>query len=469
MCVNLIIFYNNKMTCQLTILINKLKTYSSFDRPRTLYFISDYDAFIICLENINKMVGLKRLKESLAKQIKGFIVNYWKYGTPVFGEKLHTLIYGPPGTGKTMLGKYLAELWTVSGCLGSTSQDEKGSEDMQTDDVLTQFSRAVENVANGPLNNFYPSSRPKRYNNSQIDIIINLLNKLNKDVRPKHNSLSINVNQRFRYIKRLVRELRGNDVPLPVSVPQPGFRGVFEASNSKGKLPILVVTSSKEVDIKKNNFRVITRGDLIGKYQGHTAQKVRALLNEVNRGVVMIDEAYNLSVGENDSYGEEALTEINNYMSANPDKIIFIFAGYRDKIEKSILKVQPGLARRFNWTIDIDDYSSSELSTIFQVQLSDDDWIIDDKLKIEIDEFFKKNHKNFPYYGGDTEKLALYVKEEITQTLWLTALESSECNYPPINMKIIEDAYKNFLSNSVVEKEKEDAKKRFEMVSHMYV
>ena len=55
--------------------------------------------------------------------------------------------------------------------------------------------------------------------------------------------------------------------------------------------------------------------------------------------MLFVDEAYSLYNGSNfspDMYGMECLTTINLYMSENPTKVIVIFAGYKDLLDKII-------------------------------------------------------------------------------------------------------------------------------------
>ena len=221
-------------------------------------------------------------------------------------------------------------------------------------------------------------------------------------------------------------------------------------------------------------FTVITRGDLIGKYQGHTTDQVRTILQDHVGGVLMIDEAYALITSVQDDFGREILTEIINFMTTWPDKIIFIFAGYRKEMEETILKFQPGLARRFNWNLEITEYSADELCKIFQQQLRKNSWNLSDK-DIELaNKFFKTNVDKFPYFGGDTERLCLFVKNAHYKNSWNHALDDSfpddqfKETFSTIGFSIIQDAFEGYLANSIKEKEKLQQAKEFERIKHMY-
>ena len=74
---------------------------------------------------------------------------------------------------------------------------------------------------------------------------------------------------------------------------------------------------------------------------GQTAGQTRKALHKHKGGCIFIDEFYTLSNSDNDSYGAEALGELNTFMSENPDTVVIV-AGYKNEVEK-VFEVQPGL------------------------------------------------------------------------------------------------------------------------------
>jgi hypothetical protein len=157
-------------------------------------------------------------------------------------------------------------------------------------------------------------------------------------------------------------------------------------------------------------IKIVSRPDFVGQYVGHTCDKTQKLLTTtLEEGkVLFIDEAYSLVLDEKDSFGHECLNEINRFMSENP-QLVMIFAGYKDKMEASIFKSQPGLARRISWNFEILNYTGEMLSDIFKKQLAKDNWIFDDKLE-DLNNFFQDKIKNFSSFGGDTLRLGFYCK-----------------------------------------------------------
>lgn len=263
---------------------------------------------------------------------------------------------------------------------------------------------------------------------------------------------------------------------LPVIIPKnPGAPCLF-GTYSPPLLPHVPASSSepantpshKSIEERKSiaKFTRLTRGDLIGRFQGHTTDQVRKILMEHIGGVVMIDEAYNLCTSGQDDFGKEALTEIINFMTTWPDKIIFIFAGYRKEMEETVLRFQPGLPRRFNWTFEINEYTSDELCLIFKQQLKKNSWSLNEECLSLTKTFFKNNKAKFPHFGGDTERLCAFVKETFNQENWMSALDDNisqtdyENLFTDISFTYIQKAFEKYLQNSV--KEKEEEKKREE-------
>ena len=449
-------------------------------------FINDYPRFILSLENINSMIGLETTKNQVADQVKSFMVNYRRSGKPTNGEMLHTLIYGPPGCGKTQLGEYLAELWATSGCLA-------------LDDGTPLFS-TTPNESSSPVQKLFPSiatdteketlrrslifkdSQIKqlqervRRDGNQASRLITEFNNIRKKI--KADSQLQSRLQKFKEgIKLLVPDSPNNstsDPPgspeiLPVTVPKaPGVRSYFGKSNpplaastslsrasSFGSLPRAPSLPFIEKEKRPVKFVRLTRGDFISKYQGHTTDNVRKILSKYVGGVVMIDEAYTLCTSARDDFGKELLSEIVNFMSTYPDKIIFIFAGYRKDIEDGILKFQPGLNRRFNWTFEISSYNAKELSLIFQQQIKlafpKDDVRI--KNLKRLDELFDKQADRFPHFGGDTQRFTHYLKELMSSKYWQESLDDSITKEEFINLfkeidhSLIKESFEKYLAN----------------------
>ena len=100
----------------------------------------------------------------------------------------------------------------------------------------------------------------------------------------------------------------------------------------------------------------VTRDDLVGQYVGHTAPKTKEVLKRAYGGVLFIDEAYYLYRPENErDYGQEAIEILLQVMEAERDKLVVIFAGYKDRMD-DFFRLQPGMTSRVAHHIDFPDY-----------------------------------------------------------------------------------------------------------------
>ncbi len=169
--------------------------------------------------------------------------------------------------------------------------------------------------------------------------------------------------------------------------------------------------SSLSVFSEGASFSILHRSDLVAPYMGQTAGRTRKALHRHKGGCIFIDEFYTLSNSENDSYGAEALGELNTFMSENPDTVVIV-AGYKNEVEK-VFKVQPGLKRRFAWEFDIPKYSTKQIFDIFNIQLKKNGWSVDPRAE----NLFRS--RQFKFAGGDTMNIALKSKIQYAEKNWM--------------------------------------------------
>jgi len=113
-----------------------------------------------------------------------------------------------------------------------------------------------------------------------------------------------------------------------------------------------------------------TRDDLVGQYVGHTAPKTKEVLRRAYGGVLFIDEAYYLYKPENErDYGGEAIEILLQVMEAERDKLVVIFAGYKDRMD-DFFRSNPGLSSRVAHHIDFPDYDVDELMAIANLMMA---------------------------------------------------------------------------------------------------
>ncbi|MBR2745250.1 MAG: AAA family ATPase [Erysipelotrichaceae bacterium] len=123
-------------------------------------------------------------------------------------------------------------------------------------------------------------------------------------------------------------------------------------------------------------FVECVRADLVGRYQGETALKVKEVVRNALGGVLFIDEAYSLVNSENDSFGIEAVNTLVSEIENNRDKLAVILAGYTKDMQE-FLDSNPGLRSRLSTVIEFEDYSIDELVEIFRLDMKKRGYTLD--------------------------------------------------------------------------------------------
>ena len=274
------------------------------------------------------------------------------------GHMLHTVFYGNPGVGKSRTAKYLAEVWKALGILQvSTTGSFIVETPFSRDDALER----VNTIRRSFLELYEKCKANPKTTSKQVDLWDNIKEKLKN----------------------------------------------FGDELAKSNLHEL---SKKEEDL----IVVCGREQFVAEYAGQTSVKTSEFLKKNFGKCIIIEEAYLLYNGENDTYGMEAITVLNRFMDEYADSLIIIFTGYEELLQKTIFKAQPGLKRRCQWVFNLQGYSPEGLASIFEKQLQSLDWKIGEDVKLV--HFFEDKMKDFPNYGGDTERFALHCKMNHTGT-----------------------------------------------------
>ena len=145
---------------------------------------------------------------------------------------------------------------------------------------------------------------------------------------------------------------------------------IFTGNPGTGKTTIarLVARYLKAIGALKGGQLIeVSRGDLVGRYTGHTAPLTNSVIESALGGVLFIDEAYSLYRGEQDSFGLEAIDTLVKGMEDHRDELVVILAGYTREME-TFLTANSGLASRFPNRIEFPDYTAEELLHITHVQ-----------------------------------------------------------------------------------------------------
>ena len=114
----------------------------------------------------------------------------------------------------------------------------------------------------------------------------------------------------------------------------------------------------------------VDRAKMVSPYQGETPKVVDRLCDKAMGGILFVDEAYTLAplsaAGERDNQGTQALEKLMKRMEDDRGKFVVIAAGYRTEME-NLFRINPGFRSRFNYFLDIKDYSPEQLYDIMLV------------------------------------------------------------------------------------------------------
>lgn len=122
--------------------------------------------------------------------------------------------------------------------------------------------------------------------------------------------------------------------------------------------------------VKSETLVEADRETLVSDEAGETAKKTESVLAEVieKHGTLYIDEAFRLYIkGNGKDHGREAIAAISKALEEHSGEFSVIISGAQSKIDEMLEKVNIGFTSKFEYSMDIPDYSSDELMTISEL------------------------------------------------------------------------------------------------------
>lgn len=175
-------------------------------------------------------------------------------------------------------------------------------------------------------------------------------------------------------IKQMAAKVKVNQVRKDRGLPAqsiPSLHLVFKGNAGTGKTTVarLIGNIYRGLGVLSTGKLVeCTRSDIVGEFQGQTAQKMKAKIKEAQGGILFIDEVYSLCNGPYDSYGMEAINELVPAMENQRDNFMVIVAGYTEQMD-DFMDSNQGLKSRFSRELLFEDFSKEELIEIFEDML----------------------------------------------------------------------------------------------------
>ncbi|NIH84488.1 right-handed parallel beta-helix repeat-containing protein [Amycolatopsis granulosa] len=200
---------------------------------------------------------------------------------------------------------------------------------------------------------------------------------------------------------------------------------VFTGAPGTGKTTVARIYGQllKALGILPNGrFKEVSRRDLVGQYIGHTAEKAASAFEEARGGVLFIDEAYTLSrsSGSGADFGQEAIDTLVKLMEDHRDDVAVIVAGYTKEMTE-FMDANPGLASRFNKTLEFENYSPEELVSISVQMAHSNDYVLGEDLDLALLEWFTQMERD-QNFGNAREARKLLERMRKSQSTRLRSL-----------------------------------------------
>lgn len=171
---------------------------------------------------------------------------------------------------------------------------------------------------------------------------------------------------------------------------------VFKGNPGTGKTTVarLIGEIYRDLGLLERGHVIEVGGrDLVAGYVGQTAIRTNEIIDSALDGVLFIDEAYTLTQGGQNDFGQEAIDTLLKRMEDERHRLAVIVAGYPQNME-NFLSSNPGLQRRFSTEVIFEDYTPTELMAIFSGRLQRVQSLATPELTGAMENLFTNLYKN---------------------------------------------------------------------------